>query len=206
MTTSKLHIALTPEALDEGPDYEKAAFGLLEIKAAGQTLTAAINAVDHGRHYAGGPYISGYYLAEWLVWNWWRLRGEPRPSVDSVPPLDWDLSHRMSDIGAGYIWPNITISCDGLQCELTSERSEEFSNPFFYLGAPPVVIPAGDFENAADQFIAFILKRLHDYRIADSNLQTLWNDLTVERKDPELAKFRRAEAIKGFDPDQVGEA
>ena len=206
MTTSKLRISLTPGVLDEGPDYEKAAFGLLEIKAASQTLTAAINADYHHRDYTNGPYISGYHLAEWLVWNWWRLRWEPHPSVDSAPPLDWDLSHRMSDIGAGYIWPNITISCDGFQCDLISERSDELDTPsFYYLGAPSVSIPAGNFEDAGDQFIPFVLNRLQDGGVTKSNLQTLWNDLTVERNDPELARFRRIEALLGFDPDQTDE-
>jgi hypothetical protein len=207
MTTDNLRIILTPGVLDEGPSYEKAVFGLLEIRAAGQMLTAAIDADEHGRHYANGPYISGYHLAEWLVWNWWRLRWEPRPSVDSVPPLDWDFSHRMSDIGAGYIWPNITISCDGFQCDLISERSDELDTPsFYYLGAPSVGISAGNFEDAADQFISFVLNRLRDGGVTKSNLQTLWNDLTVERNDPELARFRRIEALLGFDPDQTDEA
>ncbi len=206
MTTDNLHIVLTPGVLDEGPSYEKAAFGLLEINAAGQVLTAAINADEHGRHYANGPYISGYHLAEWLVWNWWRLRWEPRPSVDLTPPLDWDLSHRMSDIGAGYVWPNITISCDGFQCDLISERSDESDTPsFYYSGAPTITVPAADFEDAADLFITFVLNRLQDDGITNSNLQTLWDDLTAERNDLEFARFRRIEALLGFDPEQADE-
>ena len=207
MTNANLLIGLTPALLDEGQDYEKSAFGLLEISAAGQMLTAAISADTQEHRYASGPYISGYHLAEWLVWNWWRLRWEPRPSVDRIPPLDWDLSHRMSDIGAGYLWPNVTISCDGFQCELISERSDESdTQSFYYLGASSVTVPATEFEQAAEQFVTFILNRLRDDSIADSNLQTLWNDLTAERSNPEFARFRRVEALLGFDPDEIDES
>ena len=207
MTTSNLLIALIPGHLDEGPHYEKAAFGRLEISATGQMLTAAISAEENRRHYTEGPYLSGYHLAEWLVWNWWRLRWEPRPSVDQIPPLDWDLSHRMSDIGAGYLWPNITISCDGLQCDLISERSDESDTPsFYYLGAPTVTVLATNLEASVDQFITSILDLLHTDGTTDSNLQTLWNDLTAERNDPELSRFRRIEALLGFDPDEIDEA
>ena len=207
MTDTNLLIALTPALLDEGLDYERSAFGLLEISAAGRMLAAAISADADGSHYTSGPYASGYHLAEWLVWNWWRLRWEPRPSIDRTPPLDWDLSHRMSDIGSGYLWPNITISCDGFQCDLISERSDEYNSPdFYYLGAPTVTVLADDFERAVDKFIAFILNRLEDDGIADSNLHTLWNDLTAERNDAESARFRRLEALLGFDPDEIDES
>ena len=204
MTTSNLLIALSSSPMDNGPDYEKAAFGRLEISAAGRMLTAAIGVGEHGHYYADGPYVSGYHLAEWLVWNWWRLRWEPRPSVDLTPPLDWDLSHRMSDVGAGYLWPNITISCDGFQCDLIAERSRESdTSSFYYLGAPTVTVPAAELEEAVDQFITSVLNLLHTNGITGSNLQTLWNDLTIERNDPELARFRRIEALLGFDPDQI---
>ena len=204
MTDTKLLIALTPALLDEGPDYERSAFGLLEISAAGRMLAAAICADANGSQYNSGPYASGYHLAEWLVWNWWRLRWEPRPSIDRTPPLDWDLSHRMSDIGAGYLWPNITVSCDGFQCDLISERSTEAdTSSFYYLGAPTVTVPAAKLEEAVDQFIVSILNLLHSNCITGSNVQTLWNDLTVERNDPELARFRRIEALLGFDPDEI---
>ena len=207
MTDSNLLITLTPALLDEGPDYEKSAFGLLEIRAAGRALTAAVSDDFNGSRYAGGPYVSGYHLAEWLVWNWWRLRWEPRLPTDRTPPLDWDLSHRMSDIGAGYLWPNVTISCDGFQCDLLSERSDETDTPsFYYLGAPMVTVSASAFEQVVDQFTTFILDRLQSDGIADSNLHTLWNDLTAERNDPELTRFRRVEALLGFDPDEIDES
>lgn len=204
MSENDFQIALTPEALDTGPDCEKAAFGLLEIRVAGRLLTALVENAGRDGNYRRGPYVSGYHLAEWLTWNWWRLRWEPCPTTVGLPPFDWDLSHRLSDIGEGYVWPNITVSSDGFQCELKSEPSPEASGLHFsYIGAPRTLIPATDFECAVDRFLSWVLRRLDDAGLSETNLQNLWQDLTVERRDPELARFRRIEALLGFDPDEA---
>lgn len=202
-----LRVDLTPKTLNAGPDYEKVSFGLLEIEASGQVLTALVETGDARPIYRTGSYVSGYHLAEWLVWNWWRLRWEPCPSKDGVSSFEWDMAHRMTDIDEGYVWPNITISSDGFQCELNAERSGERDiSPIAYLGAPVVTVPAADFENAVDSLVGGVLHRLDDAGQAETNLQKLWQDLTVERNDPALARFRRLEALLGFDPDEVDAA
>ncbi len=206
MTTTNLKIDLIPASLDVGTGYERAAFGRLEILAGDKMLAALVEADGSKHNYQPGPYVSGYHFAEWLIWNWWRLRWEPRSSVDNAPAFEWDMAHRTSDIGEGYLWPNITISCDGFQCDLLAERSHELDTPLFsYIGALPITVQAADFENAVDQFIAVVLQLLADAGIAGTNLQTLSNDLSEERNDPELSRFRRIEALLGFNPDEVDE-
>ena len=206
MSRDDLQIKLFPELLDEGPAYERAAFGQLVISAGDQLLTALVETEGDSRTYKRGPYTSGYHLAEWLAWNWWRLRCEPRSSPVRVPTFEWDMAHRMSDVGEGYRWPNITFSCDGFQCELTSQRSHEAeASDFSYIGAQPVSIPVVEFERSVDDFVTFIMYRLQDAGIADTNLQTVWDDLAGERNDPDQARLRRIEALLGFEPDQADE-
>ena len=200
---TNLQISLKPALLQEGPDYEQAAFGLLEVKVSSTQLAALVENGDGATYYHSGPYISGYYLAEWLVWNWWRLRWEPRPLPYGVAPLDWDLAHRMTDIGEGYAWPNISFSCDGFSCEVRSERSQESGTiRFSYIGSETHVVPAADFEETVDDFTKFVLQQLTDSCLSETNLQKLWNDLTTERQDPTLSRFRRIEALLGFNPDE----
>ena len=203
-----MQISLTPERFDEGPDLERAAFGKLEMTAAGRLLTEAISVADDGRHHNSGPYISGYHLAEWLAWNWWRLRWEPRVPCRK-PSFDWNMAHCLPAVGEGYRWPDITIWSDGLRCSLTSAASDKLDTPsFYYLGASegrPLTVPAMDFEAAVDQFVAVVLQRLCDESFADTNLQTTWHDLRLERSDPEIGRFRRIEALLGFNPDEVAE-
>jgi hypothetical protein len=203
MIMSDLRIKLTPGPLNEGLDYEKAAFGLLEIEAGGELCTAYISTDSEGHRYHSGPHVSGYHLAEWLVWNWWRLRWEPGPAVLSNSSLDWRMAHCMTAIGEGYVWPNITFSSDGFQCNVISQRSVETAAPGYYAGAKAVTIPATDYEIGVDQFVTRILQLVSDAGLVDTNLHTLWYDLNAELNDPEIARYRRFEALLGFDPDEV---
>ena len=201
MTSDGLRIDLEAQPLDAGTPYEKAAFGLLEMTSGGKALTACISTDSDSPQYRAGPCVSGYHLAEWLVWNWWRLRWEPRPP-GGPSLLNWNMAHCMAAIGEGYVWPDITFASDGFQCEVFSSRSDEADAPsFFYLGAHPLVISSMNFVEAVDRFVDQILNVLTKADLADTNLQTLWHDLSIERNTPDLARFRKLEALLGCDPD-----
>ena len=202
-----LEISLTPEFLDDGPGYEKAAYGLLVIKSGDQILTGCVSNDSAGRQYHDGPYISGYHLAEWFAWNWWQLRWEPSPEngLENATP-DWRMAHSIAAVGEGYIWPNITFSSNGLKCAITSESSTESNGScLYYSGAPAITILSGEFEKSIDTFVNSVLRLLENAGVSDSNLQILWNDLTIERNDPEVARFRRFEVMLGLEPDEVDE-
>ena len=164
---------------------------------------------EHIRGYAAGPRVSGYHFAEWLVWNWWRLRWEPSPPENYGPTISrrWDAAHRTATIGEGYVWPNVTISSDGFRCALVSEPSQEIeAAPFRYLGAARIeVVPAGYLEAAVDRCTLRILEEIGNAGLRDTNLHRVWNDLGTERSDPDIARFRRLEARLGFDPDETNE-
>src|SRR5260370_905097 len=53
-------------------------------------------------------YLSGYKLAEWLAWNWWRLRWEPRRRS-----TDWAMANRFTTAGGGEGLPKLTFSSTG---------------------------------------------------------------------------------------------
>ena len=197
-----LAFSLDPETLDEGSAEEKAGFGTIKVVADGRCLTKGFD--GHAGSYREGPLVSGYHLAEWLVWNWWRLRWEP-PRPHAHRTLEWALAHRMSTIGEGYVWPNVTIDSDGFRTVLTSERSlERDPGPFRYDGRPEaVVLPSSCLESAIDRFALEILARLEEARLDDTNLHRLWRDLRIEREDPAVSRFRRLEALLGRDPDEA---
>ena len=200
----ELAFSLDPETLDEGSAEEKAGFGTIKVVADRHCLTEGFD--EHAGSYREGPLVSGYHLAEWLVWNWWRLRWEPpRPHVHRT--LEWALAHRMSMIGEGYVWPNVTIESDGCWSVLTSEQSSkrntESFHPFRYFGGPTAVVPANCLESAIDCFALDVLKRLGEAELDDTNLHRLWRDLRIERKDPAASRFRRLEARLGRDPDET---
>lgn len=193
-----LEILLAPERLEEGSAEERACFGLFSIRAGESLLTEGFD--SHTKGYRTGPLISGYHVAEWLVWNWWRLCSEPRTSAPC-----WWRAHQMNAIGEGYVWPNVTIFSDGVRTTLRSEKSAEpDAKPFRYFGSRPAVVPTKLFEAGLDSFVSQVQARLRDANIPkDSNLDRLWSDLIAERKDPDQTRYRRLEALLGRDPDEV---
>jgi hypothetical protein len=194
---AELEFSLAPERLDEGTPEERAAYGLLSIRTAHQSLTEGF---DHFINaFRPGPLVSGYHLAEWLAWNWWRLRWEPRSAAH-----DWHTAHNLTAIGEGYVWPDLDIWSDGVRSMLVARPSSQpDAKPFRYVGAYPLVVPSSLFETALDDFLRRILGRLRHEGVGDTNLDRLWRDLVAERGDPEIARRRRLGALMGREPEAV---
>jgi hypothetical protein len=102
---AELEIKADWEKLEVGPPEERATFAAIGIRYNDRWLTEAEDAFV--KRVRNQVHLSGYRLAEWFAWNWWRLRWEPRGRS-----TDWAMAHNMSTIGWGYIWPNITIVSD----------------------------------------------------------------------------------------------
>jgi hypothetical protein len=184
------------ESLDEGSDEERSCFAALGIQARQIWLTEGHDALANRLRRA--PLLSAYHLAEWLAWNWWRLRWEPRTSNE-----DWRFAHKTSNIGNGYIWPNITIFSDGERTALIAKASKEWPQTSFrYINNEAVIIPSSEFEAEVDDFLEQVLGRLESTSAHGSNLRRIWEDVCVERRDPELARARKFEALLGTDPDE----
>lgn len=204
----ELTISLSVETLGAGgfePPEEEATFGLLSMTANGRLLTGA-QEVDGGE-LRRGPRVAGYPLAEWLVWNWWRIRWECRRPASAVGERGWDFAHRMTSIGEGYAWPVIAIFSDGRRASLDSSPSREpYTTPLRYIGAAGhETISASCLEAGIDKFVADVLARLDAPATRETNLHRLWEELRAEREIPEHARFRRFEAQLGCDPDGVAE-
>ena len=195
---SGLEFNLAPERLDEGSPEEQAAFGLFTIRAGNLALTEGFDCFISALR--PGPLVSGYHAAEWFAWNWWRLRYEPF----SRHATDWWRAHKMTAIGEGYVWPNITFDTDGVRADIYSDASANpEARPFRYLGARPWHGPATGLEEAIDAFVPSIIARAQDPGLRDSNLERVWSDVLAERRDPSIAEQRRLEALLGRDPDEV---
>ena len=192
---SRLTIRAEWERLDEGAAEERACFAAIGIWRNDISLTTAhdsfVNVVRKT------PYLSGYHLAEWITWNWWRLRWEPRTTAS-----DWGFAHRLSTIGGGYVWPDITIFSDGERTALVPRpTAERPSTAYRYIGDVVSVFSSREYEAAVDRFIESIRGRLRAEKVAETNLDVLWRDLTEERQDATVARRRTFEALLGREPD-----
>ena len=195
-----LKLELASQHLDRGSIEEQATFGTLQVLANGRCFTEGV-ALDANELLAG-PRVSGYHLAEWLTWNWWRLRWEARPST--TVGREWIFSHCLSSIGEGYIWPNIEISSDGVYAIVTFAPTTDLTTGLYrYVRAPDfVVIGATELETAIDGFARSMLDLLDRARV-ETNLHRIWRDLQREQKDVDAARLRRLEARLGYDPDEI---
>ena len=194
---------LPQQRTDDTPPEEAATFGTFVVSIGNRCLTEG---VAHGADdLLSGPNVSGYHVAEWLMWNGWRLRWEARPEKAGRA---WTFSHSLSSIGAGYVWPNIEISSDGVRALISSSPT---INPapglYRYVGAQVFeVVAASAVEDAIRNFAKDVLDLLDRADVVDTNLHRLWHDVERERNDPEAARLRRLEARLGYDPDEIAAA
>lgn len=203
-----LHIKVFWSSIDDGPVLERTAFGRLEVSAGNSLLTLFLDRdeISPGSQLFTGPFVSGYHLAEWFAIHWWRLRWEPGGGYRNSSTYTWDLSHSMSGIGGGYLWPNITFNCDGHLFEVVSSKTIDASTPIEYLGSDTTHVPANVWEDAVDGFVTDVLSRLDEVSLHDTELHAIWHELSDERSDAALTAFRRTEALLGFDVDEGDEA
>ena len=188
------------ELLLNGSPEERACFAAVGIRGGDTWLTQAEDVFVH--RLRDKVHVSAYRLAEWLAWNWWRLRWEPQSSA-----TDWPMAHRISTIGGGYVWPNITIASDGERIALLARPTTRHANePLHYIGNALVTVRASVFEGEVDRFISQVLGQLEAEGVQGSNLRKLWDDLLPERADRSLGLQRKFEALLGVDPDEAPES
>ncbi|WP_295436505.1 hypothetical protein [uncultured Thiodictyon sp.] len=196
--SAELTIGLDWERLEEGLPEEKSCFGMLQVCFGNILLTEGQDGfIDCARR---GPLVSGYHLAEWLAWNWWRLTREPRPDA---PNSDWHFAHCLGTVGAGYLWPNITIASDRQRTLVIAKptRPQGFS-AFRFTAHRTLVMPTSGFESALDLFMGQIQGKLRADRVAPTNFDQIWTEVLAERADPDTASQRELEAVLGYDADE----
>jgi hypothetical protein len=197
--SNPLKILAEWETLERGSPEERACFAALGIQYGDIWLTRAddifVNRLRDKVH------LSAYRLAEWLAWNWWRLRWEPKANRQN-----WALAHHITTIGGGYVWPNITVFSDGERVVLSTKSTQARPHePLRYIEDVAAVVRANAFENAVDQFIGQVRGQLRAEHVSNTNLDDVWDSVLAERADPIAASRRKFEALLGFDPDEADE-
>jgi hypothetical protein len=116
---------------------------------------------------------------------------------------DWDFAHRLSSIGHGYIWQNITIFSDGERTALIAKPTpEQPQTPFRYIADLAAVIPSAEFESELDRFIDEVIERLESEDVEGTNLHAIWKSVLEERRATVENRKRKLEALFGGDADE----
>lgn len=197
-------IEFTPQPRHDDPAVlEGLTAGRIALSCDGEYLTSFSPRYEEYRTEDNQRYLSAYPLAEWLAANWYRLRWETLPSGPD-PSLDWHQSHRMGEIGHGYVWPDICIQAgpDRQTVGISSSPTMDRVAPIHYHGAPRTyAVPSHLWEEQAKQFINQTIDLLNRQGHANTELHQLWTEVQADRQDPEADRFRKAEAVMGYDPD-----
>ena len=149
-----------------------------------------------------GPYVDPQPLACWLLRNWWRLNWEPEcPERSEEHNEEWKWAHFMPSVGEGWLWPLITVHSDGVWVYFTSDPSPDadIEAPFKYLGVSGQgQVLREDFETSVDEFVEGVIAHSP---CDDPDLPALRDELLQERRDYDLSRLRKIEALFGLDPE-----
>ena len=142
-------------------------------------------------------------LAFWFLDNWWRIHCEPPPPQHDFP-AQWRLAHHLPSVGAGYPWPNISLWGEGSRCAvMVHANAHNLQRSVRFLADPALQYVASS--TAASAIDTFIEHVLQDAGSDCDGLDQEYRDLRAERDDPVVSRWRRLEALLGFDPDTAPE-
>lgn len=169
----------------------------IDISLGDRHITRAEN--DFSKTVSNRSLLSAYPLALWLANSWWRLRWETTPP--RTLSSEWRMSHELPAAGGGFVWPRVIFESDSESIRLRM-RPSPYSpfEPVRYLEDLHGWITGHEFERAVSTFLDLVSARLTERGLRNTQLQLLWSEVTAERADPVLTRFRRVEAILGFDP------
>ena len=85
---SRFAIEIEWERLERGLPEESGTFGAIGMRVDTAWLTEAHD--TFARRVRQKVHLSGYQLAQWLAWNWWRLRWETKRSY-----LQLEMDHTL---------------------------------------------------------------------------------------------------------------
>lgn len=140
--------------------------------------------------------VSLYPLAEWIVFNWWRLQYDGRSS--STTTAGW-RSHSTSFVGDGFCWPELQIIPEGEICRMQWRRRLRSTGwPVDYLAQGSAWGRREQVIGAFDNLVEAVLGRLEESGIRGTVLAKEWEAL--RSLDAEETEFCRAVARLGVDP------
>jgi hypothetical protein len=114
------------------------------------------------------------------------------------------MSHQVGASGGGSVWPDLTFSTDGSVIWVRARRtSSNAFQPIRYLSNFDIAIRASEFESGVDNFVEAVLARLASEHVNEVDLAALWKEIGDERRNPDLAGWRKLEAMMGLDPDEA---
>ena len=198
--TSSFKIDYAWLSCEYGDEVERVTLAELDILF-GEARSATTLADVLGKTVRPSARLSAIRLAEWFASNWWRLCWEPQ--ADS---LSWRMSHKVSNVGGGYVWPDLSFSTDWESIQVNARHTDSWEGePIRYLNDFETHISLTEFEKGIDEFIDGTIARLSSTLKTRTELSVFWEQVKYERLCSDVSESRKLEACMGYDPDEAPE-
>jgi hypothetical protein len=173
-----------------------ATFAEFKITVGGHPITRVLDTrARTTREYIRVPL---YPLAEWLVFNWWRLFYEVKTPGKKASDLDQETLHCFSAAQEGFPLPQLAIYSEGDTANLRwTAYAGAFHNVEF-LESGGADVPKDDIKGEASALVRAVLDRLAETGVKTPILLENWQ--AIENSDEDEAEFCRAAAYLGLDP------
>jgi len=202
MQSKGIDLELSMDWLDFGvlPSEEAATSGMLKIRLENRFASqhydfSSKTVVDYAK-------VSGYPMALWVAYYWWRLNYEP---LSGEPSYYWKSAHDLPSAGCGYVWPPLRIVSGGDAISLRvmpPANTETKADAYYGSTAWGITMPQVLFESVLNDFVTMIVARLDDTGHRKTELHALWHDVCCERKNKDNTFYRILEACLGHNPDE----
>ena len=188
----------------------RATWARIEIRAGSDFVTLAEDRESGSSRRS--IYCPLYPLAEWIVYNWWFLQADTRPSnflsqdlgvitqASPVLPRSLQERHSIRASGDGFAWPNLVIVPDGPETRLVwgSDRARSPNWPVRFLTYGDCRVPSELVRHEFELLITETLTRLSEQGVTSTVLENEWE--AIQQTGQEEAEYCRAAARLGLDP------
>jgi hypothetical protein len=142
--------------------------------------------------------IPAYFIAEWIVENWWPLLWEPRKSEDAGDDADFLARHSLLTAQHGFALPKILIVPAGKVIHITANARDVQFADIRFLNRAATWLPRENVEPELRRFVQAVVTRLSGCSISGTGLQEAWS-LIEETADDEK-QFCRFLGALGLSP------
>lgn len=142
--------------------------------------------------------IPAYFLAEWIVENWWPLLWEPRKSEDVGDDSDFLDRHCILAAQHGFALPRLLIVPFGGNIQVSATARDAQLADVRFLKGGEAVLSRQEVESELKKFVTNVVLRLRNKQVISTPLQQLWE--MVEGTTAEEAQFCRLIGALGMSP------
>ena len=188
--------------VDSGPSPDAVArrtMARISIEAGGKTVTA-VKDRRNGR-YRKQIVAPLFFVADWLVDNWWYLFNEPADTQRQRP--GFDERHNLAYAGNGFLLPKLAFAPSSGRIHVNAERWEPAHASIAFVEDVDTYVAVEEFRSELQRLVEYVVRRVGnlDNDPDARRLSESWS--AIAGLDPEEREFCRAAAMCGIDPFDV---